>query len=338
MKTRRLNLVVNVGLGVVGVLAVGWVVWWAASAPPGGGAVGGAGGGAGGGGGGGGGGKRVGDGGVGVEARGTRVVGRLVGEEARWQEELQAAYLPMGDAAIKRVQAPFPAARESYWKSLGVARTEGPNAIMFEEEAGQLSVRSSYYGSSVTLEGALVSMVGLKSYEFESKNPEWLWKSLPGDWVVRKGSERRDKLADLAREFGTITGTKAEFVKYEANVEVVVVSGRAGGGTAGRGEFVSGANLTPLELEVPEKNMRPTTGGFGGPVTFLLERISKSMDVPVVDEMDKSAPGLGPLFQMQIKQVKGMTVDGVMRQLEEKLGVKTKKEIRPLAVYVLEGR
>ena len=149
---------------------------------------------------------------------------------AKSRVELQQAYEEVRtliDEQVRECDAPLRSSREEPVGQDDSTRSE-PLPTQYETFAwdGGIDTESgrAMFSGGVSLKDGFDRIVGLSVFEYEI--PEELTEvNIPGDWVLRKGSVKEDRLAAFERIVQTQTGRPIRFQACPVRREVIVARG-----------------------------------------------------------------------------------------------------------------
>lgn len=146
-------------------------------------------------------------------------------DDPAWRTRFETAYALAPGQSVKRVAPPFMVEREAYWRQAtrGDAWLAGQKqARIFFEWAGAPAWTSAAVDPGSL--GSTLEAIGFRSWEVESSQDPYAIP-LPGDFVLRKGATRDQKLADLQQILVSERGHAVAFQPRDVTRPVIVMSG-----------------------------------------------------------------------------------------------------------------
>ena len=137
-----------------------------------------------------------------------------------------------------------------------------------------------------TLKDVLERVIGLFDFEYDCSD-EYLSLEIPGDWVVRIGSTRHERLAALQTILSRHTGAAWHVKKQRTTADVIRVTGRFGFRPLPVGTYDdSRVHVFSDTLDLDE-----SWGGGSGFLHDFLARLSRTqIGLPIVDATDPLVP------------------------------------------------
>jgi hypothetical protein len=200
-----------------------------------------------------------------------------LGQRTTWRQ-FETTYALAGGEALKRIDP----------DSMMLRRE-----VVVDEEKGtvfrwshELHIDEARRYLDGTLKDVLEQVIGLFDFEYDCSD-EYLSIEIPGDWVVRIGSTRHERLGALERILSRHTGATWHFKKQRTTAEVIRVTGRF--------EFcplpVGTYNDSRVHVFSDTLDPDESWGGGGGLLHDFLTRLSRTqVGLPIVDATDPLVP------------------------------------------------
>jgi TonB family protein len=255
------------------------------------------------------------------------------GPTTGWEKEFNQVYaLGEGDA-LKLVHPPFLASRMDFYRTSNPGQAqaipEGPSTmtVRWDTGSGRFEYSSFSFGRS-NLEGLLLSL-GIARYAI-SADLELLRTEVHCDLVLRKGAKVDEYVLALEKALRNEYKLPVRMSFRDEEREVIVAKGSYA--------------LRPLQntgdgtqVHIYHRELDTDPGSAGGGTTSvagLLEVLARTLQCPVVSEVEPSDAGV----RYAIHRDAGQTayVDDVLRNVSAQTGLVFKRQTRPVRILYLE--
>lgn len=258
-----------------------------------------------------------------------------------WRLLFDSIYSLRDGQTLRYVPPPFIPQRADFWRIELAARSashpEPPNCFDFILFDDQLRMRSATFTEDQTLSTLLTDLFGFPFYEYNA-SPELLSMPLPGDWIIRYGTQNSPATMDqLSSALSRIRQKKVRIEHKTLSLDVIVLSGTWK--PASIPGYIPGVHLYIQKLDAPGKHDPPRTIAFKD----MVATVERHLYVRIIDE-SKGAPAsvqviyhnsfVTPISpQRPVAPETEQRMQSVLKTISDQTGLTCTREKRPREVW-----
>jgi hypothetical protein len=258
-----------------------------------------------------------------------------------WRGQFNLAYALQGDAVVRHIAAPFPQLRGEYCRAEMLSNeNQPPDMMVFEADGPSLRRLGILYGSQ-TVASVLATVAEIRPAETDLPR-QLLDKPVSGDWVVRRGATRVQRIEAVCDELAPVLGSGMTLRTSQVQRETIVVSGTFTPPPAADSVHLQ----TSPPIRITQDLARPPDGGkqLRGKATEILHSIGDYVNMPVeliITNAEQVADwSIEP--SADLRRWKGppdpAAVDEILANIAAQTSLEIHRELKPVPVWRLERK